>query len=154
MPTVPLPDSLQGALVVAVDDSPPAREALHFAAQLATALSRPLAVVTVWNYVNTPRPGGAADGPPVEAVWQAEVEQRLDALLREECGADVALTPLVVHGNTTPVLLAVSARAAHLVVGSRGRGGFVGLMLGSTSDQLVRHAECPITVVRSSSTTA
>lgn len=148
MPAPALPDHLQGALVVAVDDSASAREALHFAVDLAAGLRVPLAVVAAWNFLNSPRPAGIGDEPPSEAAWQAEAEQRLKAMLAEQPIDGVEVRPVVVHGNTTPVLLAVSRLAAHLVVGSRGRGGFAGLVLGSTSDQLVRHASCPVTVVR------
>jgi nucleotide-binding universal stress UspA family protein len=152
MPTPALPDLLTGALVVAVDDSKPALEALRFARGLAAGLGRPLAVVSVWNFVNSPQPAGQGDAPPSEAVWQAEAESRLAELLDRQQGPDVELRPVVLHGNTTPVLLEVSRRAAHLVVGSRGRGGFAGMLLGSTSDNLVRHAACPVTVVRTPDT--
>lgn len=147
-----LPDHLQGALVVAVDDSASAREALAFATDLAARLGEPLAVVGVWNFVNSPSPARSGNELPAEAEWQAEAEQRLTTLLAEQPTGDVELRPVVVHGNTTPVLLAVSQLVGHLVVGSRGRGGFAGLVLGSTSDQLVRHASCPVTVVRRSTT--
>jgi nucleotide-binding universal stress UspA family protein len=152
MPTPALPDLLTGALVVAVDDSEPAREALRFARGLAAGLGRPLAVVSVWNFVNSPQPAGQQDTAPSEAVWQAEAESRLAALLAEQEEPPVEVQPVVLHGNTTPVLLEVSRRAAHLVVGSRGRGGFSGMLLGSTSDSLVRHAACPVTVVRTPDT--
>lgn len=148
MPTLALPEHLKGALVVAVDDSPSAREALSFATALALGLGEPLAVVAVWNFVNSPRPDGLGDEPPSEAAYQAAAERRLTATLSEQPPAGVEVRPVVLHGNTTPVLLAVSRLAAHLVVGNRGRGGFAGLLLGSTSEQLVRHACCPVTVVR------
>ena len=140
-----LPQDLTGALVVAVEDSPAAREALRWAAALATALDRPLHAVTVWNFVRGHAPHDAhPDETPSAARWQAEAERRLQALVAEEVTTPVQL--LTLHGNTVPTLLAVAAVADHLVVGSRGRGGFAGLVLGSTSDQLVRYAACPVTV--------
>lgn len=145
-----LPEDLRGALVVAVEDSPPAREALRYAASMAEQAGRPLWVVTVWNFVIGPAPEQSPDSSPSEASWQAEAERRLAALVAEELGDAPAaeLRPLALHGNTTPTLLELTRAAGHLVVGSRGRGGFSGLLLGSTSEQLVRHADCPVTVVR------
>ena len=150
MPTPTLPDSLRGALVMAVDDSPPAREALRYAAKLAVACGKPLHVVHVWNFVTGAAPEHDGNTSPSEAAWQAEAERRLARLLVEELGEspEVQLQPVVLHGNTSPVLLKVSELADHLVVGSRGRGGFKGMLLGSTSEQLVRHSSCPVTVVR------
>lgn len=155
MPEPAVPDDLRGALVAAVDDSEPAREALRFAADLAEGLGRPLHVLAVWNLVT----GRAPEHPPgttvSEAAWQEEAERRLAALLAEEVGdrQRLQLQPVVLHGNTAPTLLAVSELAGHMVVGSRGRGGFAGLLLGSTSEQLIRHAGCPVTVVRHGCTT-
>lgn len=147
MDTPVLPQDLRGALVVAVEDSPAAREALRWAADLAAGLGRPLHVVSVWNLVNGRRPRDA-DGneTPTLGRWQERAEADLAALVAEELPGSTA-TQLVLHGNTVPTLLAVSALAGHLVVGTRGRGGFAGLLLGSTSDQLVRYADCPVTVV-------
>lgn len=147
MHTQELPQDLRGALVVAVEDSPAAREALRWAADLATGLGRPLTVVSVWNFVNGRRPEDAdGDEGPTLGRWQERAEADLAALVAEELPGTTA-TQLVLHGNTVPTLLAVAALAGHLVVGTRGRGGFAGLLLGSTSDQLVRYAGCPVTVV-------
>lgn len=143
-----LPDDLRGALVVAVDDSPAAREALRWAAGLATGLGRPLHVLSVWNFITGSAPyDQRSDETPSLERWQAEAERRLASLVAEELG-DSEARQVVLHGNTTPTLLATSELADHLVVGSRGRGGFTGLLLGSTSDQVVRHGSCPVTVVR------
>ncbi|CAN5155601.1 hypothetical protein BH24ACT10_BH24ACT10_09130 [soil metagenome] len=146
-----LPDCVTGALVVAVDDSPPALEALRFAGELAQGLGQPLTVLSVWNFVNGHGPAAKGDEPLSEAAWQAEAERRLDVLLGEHPLLGVEVYRAVVHGNTSPTLLAATHAAHHLVIGSRGRGGFTGLLLGSTSDQLVRHASCPVTVVRRAS---
>ena len=54
----------------------------------------------------------------------------------------------VIEGPPARVLVALSADADLLVVGSRGRGGFSELLLGSVSQQCVHHARCPVTVVR------
>ena len=139
-----------GALVVAVDDSACGRAALRFAVDLARRLHEPLHVVSVWNFVIGPRPPRSSDSPPSEEEWQAAAQSRVEALVADEipdlAGADLRVA--AVHGNVVPALLEISGSAGHLVVGSRGRGGFSGLLLGSTSDQLVHHATCPLTVVR------
>lgn len=149
MDTSRIPPELRGALVAAVDDSDCAREALAFAAGLARGLGTPLHVLLVWNFVSGEGPRQERDAPPSVEAWQKHSEARLAALTEGVTG--VELVRHVLHGNTRPTLLAVSELAGHLVVGSRGRGGFAGLMLGSTSEQLVRHASCPVTVVRSGS---
>lgn len=150
MTTKPLPEDLRDALVVAVDDSPAAREALRYAATMATEAARPLHVVSVWNFVMGPAPADHPDGPPSEARWQAEADGRLQRMVAEELGEAPGLEvhTRALHGNTVPVLLAVSELARHLVLGSRGRGGFSGLLLGSTSEQLMHYARSPVTVVR------
>lgn len=149
-----LPEDLRGALVAAVDDSSSAREALRFAARLAEEGGKPLHVVTVWNFVNGQAPDQPADTPPSEQAWQQEAERGLAALLAQELATASGVRSTVLHGNTGPTLLEVSRVADHLVVGSRGRGGVAGLLLGSTSEELVRHGGCPITVVREGSTTS
>ena len=154
MTTKSVPEDLRDALVVAVDDSVPAREALRYAASMASESGRTLHVVSVWNFVMGPAPVQERDSPPSEAQWQAEAEQRLTRLVTEELGGQRELEIAIhaLHGNTVPVLLAVSELARHLVLGSRGRGGFSGLLLGSTSEQLMHYARSPVTVVRQGTT--
>jgi nucleotide-binding universal stress UspA family protein len=60
----------------------------------------------------------------------------------------VEIRPKVVEGNPAAALLAASAGAELLVLGSRGHGGFVEALLGSVSQHCVHHAKCPVVVIR------
>jgi nucleotide-binding universal stress UspA family protein len=60
----------------------------------------------------------------------------------------------VMQGHPAKVLLDAAAGADQLLVGSRGRGGFSGMLLGSVSQHLIAHAPCPVTVIRDTSDAA
>ena len=59
----------------------------------------------------------------------------------------VPVEQVVVPGKPRQELLDLSTRADLVVVGSRGRGGFTGMLLGSTSQTLIHHAGCPVLIV-------
>lgn len=107
--------------------------------------------------------GDAADGRdgpgilPAGYDLQAEASARLDTVLREQNAsvegrpADSPLTWEVIERSPTAGLLAAAEEGASLlVVGSRGHGGFAGLLLGSVSQQCAAHARCPVVVVHDS----
>jgi nucleotide-binding universal stress UspA family protein len=61
---------------------------------------------------------------------------------------DVRVEPIVAAGHPASVLFAASRGSALVVVGSRGRGSLAGALLGSVSQDLLRHSHCPVTVAR------
>jgi len=90
-------------------------------------------------------PGRAAEGlgGDARAAVEAFVGDRLGG------GLDVALDIETVQGRqASAAVLDAAEEAELLVVGSRGTGGFGGLLLGSVSQQVVEHASCPVVVVR------
>jgi nucleotide-binding universal stress UspA family protein len=63
-------------------------------------------------------------------------------------GLSMPVRPFVTRGSAGEILVRLSDRADLVVVGSRGLGGFKGLVLGSVSHQVTHHASCPVVVVR------
>lgn len=132
-------------VVVGVDGSPDSVRALQKAAELARALDVPLEAVTAWQF-----PLGF-DESLAASVWSPEEDAReiLHAAVAEAFpgGEPDDLTRSVVVGPAARALISASEHATMLVTGSRGRGGFTGLLLGSVSTACAQHARCPALIV-------
>ncbi|MCW2582524.1 MAG: putative universal stress protein [Klenkia sp.] len=140
-----------GGMVVGHDGSRCAQEALAWALTVAARGHWPVHVVRAWSMTSCPRPASATPGfvPPL-ADWEAAVHAELQEHVAEVASdRDVTVTCQVVHAAPARAMVEASAAADLVVVGARGRGGFRGLLLGSVSNQVVEHAHCPVTVVRS-----
>ena len=139
-----------GPVVVGVDGSATSEAAIGFAFDDAAVRGVPLLAVHTWN-AGRSAPAGAA------ATDSTEVEEGERAMLSEQLAGwrdkypDVDVRPIVERGRPTATLLQYAQRAQLVVVGSRGRGGFAGMVLGSTSHSLITHAICPVIVVRRNS---
>jgi nucleotide-binding universal stress UspA family protein len=140
-----------GKIVVGVDGSSGSRAALRWAHEEAALRSATLEAVAVWQLpVTTGLPAFGAMPPPEDL--SGEAERALLATLSEEGAVstdEVPVTSVVAEGAAAAALLEAATDADLLVVGSRGHGGFAGLLLGSVSHQCVSHAPCPVVVVRS-----
>jgi nucleotide-binding universal stress UspA family protein len=134
-------------IVVGVDGSDESKEALRWAAEQAGYTGSSLDVVTVWQ---VPLGFGWPAVLPEDYNPEADAKQVLDAVIEEVLGANpkVEIRRIVEEGQAAAALLEHSKGARELVVGSRGRGGFAGMLLGSTSNQCVQHASCPVVVTR------
>ena len=134
--------------MVGVDGSEGSEAALRWAVEEAGFRDAVVEVVHGWTYPFA----GEATGMASMTVDGAELERGAAALVRSMIDAvpsSVTLEPVVVRGAPAAALLraADDADADLLVVGSRGRGGFTGLLLGSVSQQVVHHAACPVVVI-------
>ncbi|MEU7997208.1 universal stress protein [Micromonospora sp. NPDC049060] len=137
-------------VVVGVDGSAAALDAVRAAAREAAQRQRPLRVVHAFIWPLTRAPLGAAEGAPAGAGLRNQAERYVAEAIAEatKVAPDVPVTGVVVDGAATPVLLAQSQDAALLVLGHRGLGGFAGLLLGSSTVQVSAHAQVPVLVVR------
>lgn len=139
-------------IVVGVDGSDTSRRALRWAAEEARAHDAELHVVHAWE---VPTPGAAVGLAPrrtaVKAGEQRDVaEDLLKEILTEELGDYPAekVRPSIGRGPAATILLEAARGADLLVVGSRGLGGFSGLLLGSVSSKVAHYAACPVVIVR------
>jgi nucleotide-binding universal stress UspA family protein len=151
------PGVVAGVIVVGVDGSPSSIAALRFAAEEARLREARIVAVHAWTYVPPPpvgEPGlmaaASADYPGyLEAERDAaekELRAALDATFRRE--RDLELEERLLEGDAGEVLVAEAEEATLLVVGSRGRGELVSVLLGSVSSHVVHHATCPVVVVK------
>jgi nucleotide-binding universal stress UspA family protein len=143
-------------IVVGVDDSPSSQHALRWAIEEARFRSTTLYVVSAWEFPFAPAAdeasGVQSDAdllPQVPSLERSALDELAAAVT--DAGGDPknsAVTMHVVRGHPVRVLLDAAKNADLLVVGSRGRGGFAGLLLGSVSRECARRATCPVVVVR------
>lgn len=143
-------------ILVGVDDSSGARAALRFAADRAAEAQAPLIVATAYR-------------PAPARVWadssyysmEATGTPHFDAMAREAAGNVTAAAvraaqeqhpsltaqELVITGSPTRELVGAAGGCGLLVVGTRGHGGFAGLLLGSVSHGVIHSAPCPVVIV-------
>jgi nucleotide-binding universal stress UspA family protein len=155
------------AVVVGVDGSAGAKEALRWALVEGRLRNAPVRVVHAWTFGYI---GGTVDGYLYWDGWLGSSTSlgvdlsdlhRAGEDLLERALADfedetqgVEIERQVVQGAAAEVLVDAAAPGDLLVVGSRGHGGFAGLLPGSVSQQCVHHARCPVVVVHGAKPTA
>jgi nucleotide-binding universal stress UspA family protein len=140
----------EGPVVLGVDGTPAGESAIAFAFAEASIRGTSLVAVHTWTdlLLETAFAGGATalDFAPLAQQAEEVLGERLAGW--QEKYPDVAVTRNVSRAAASHALLHHAEYGQLVVVGSRGRGGFRGLLLGSTSQHLVHHSPCPVAVVR------
>jgi nucleotide-binding universal stress UspA family protein len=140
-------------IVVGVDGSKGAQSALSWALAEARLRQTALRVVSAWEVPVLIFGAAPAFAPPLDPTGDPDLalaaERTIEDALRELAAATegVEVERVVVNGHAAPILVDASREAELLVVGSRGLGGFTGLLLGSVSQHSVHHAHCPVVVI-------
>jgi nucleotide-binding universal stress UspA family protein len=131
-------------LVVGVDGSEHGNAALRWAVDEAQVHEGEIVAVFAWQmpFVGIP---GAFDRDEMEKVCKSFINEAVAAAVP---GARVPITKLVAQGDVSAALMEAARGADMLVLGSRGRGGFAGLKLGSVSQECAQHAACPVVIVK------
>lgn len=141
---------MTGRVVVGVDGSTSGLAAVEVAAREARLRGAELRVVHafLWPAMHPP-PGPLPLGPPAGGVRNMVEHLVAEAVERAKTAEpEVTVSHAVMTGEPLAVLGAQSRAAELVVVGSRGMGGFAGLLAGSTAVHLVVHGRCPVLVVR------
>jgi nucleotide-binding universal stress UspA family protein len=138
-----------GEVVVGVDGSPAGAGAVGFAFEEASVRGVRLRALLAWLH-----PVSAGPGDMVPLVYDREILAAGERRLLAESLAgwrakypDVEVVAEAVRGRAARVLAEASVHAGLLVVGSRGRGGFAGLLLGSVGHAMLLRAHCPVAIV-------
>jgi nucleotide-binding universal stress UspA family protein len=137
-------------IVVGIDGSDTSRQALAWAVREAGTHGGRVEAVTTWHLPYPEMyPYGVAAGEDKE-LHERQAREVLDGVVdgTDTAGLAEPVERIVACGHPASTLVDMAKGADLLVVGSRGRGGFAGLLLGSVSTYCVHHAACPVLVVR------
>jgi nucleotide-binding universal stress UspA family protein len=131
-------------IVVGVDGSEHGNAALEWAVSEAEVHQGEIVAVFAWQlpFIGVP---GAFDRDEMERVCKEFVDSTVAAVVP---ASPVPITRLVAEGDVSASLILAAKGADMLVLGSRGRGGFAGLRLGSVSQECVQHAACPVAIIK------
>ena len=136
-------------IVVGIDGSPAAEKALAFALEEARLRKLPLRIVCAWEIAPINYAGAALRPSPdlaqVAELHADEVLARAIETIGNEPGVEIET--VAAPGHPPAVLVEQSEDATLLVVGTRGRGGFASLVLGSVSQAIAHQALCPLAIV-------
>jgi nucleotide-binding universal stress UspA family protein len=138
-------------IVVGVDGSEGSRVALEHAVAQARRWNARLSVVNAWEYAWQWTEGYNPNWSEDEEWFANHATEQATTLLDAVVGPapwPEWIEVIVTRGSPAAVLVDESASADLVVVGSRGRGGLRGALLGSVSLATINHAQCPVTVVR------
>jgi nucleotide-binding universal stress UspA family protein len=144
---------VSGRIVVGVDGSAASKRALSWAFDEARLRGTSLAAIHAWTRPIPSAagfPGGLVvpiDESTVEAL-QESAQEVLQRVVSEVQTEGVEVEQRVVEGSAAGALIEAADGAELLVVGSRGHGGFAGLLLGSVSQQCAHYANCPVVIIR------
>ncbi|MFC5748303.1 universal stress protein [Actinomadura rugatobispora] len=145
----PAAEAPAAGVVVGVDCSPGSAAALEFAFGEAALRGTSLRAVLAWTQplAEDPRAGQTLFFEPEVVTEECDAALADFAAGCEAEHPDVPFRRQVVHARPAPALAEASASAELLVVGTRGRGGFTGLLLGSVGHAMLHRARCPVAVV-------
>jgi nucleotide-binding universal stress UspA family protein len=134
-------------IIVGVDGSEESLRALRWDIDESRLRGLPLHVVNCWHY--PPTPFSPYQPPLSHEDFERTATDIVDSCVADALGkeSDVEYTTRIVEGHPSSVLVDLSADADMIVVGCRGRGGFVGLLIGSVSQHVAEHAHCPVVVI-------
>ena len=136
-------------IVAGVDGSAASTSALEFAIEEARLRHADLHVIYAYPVIERHVTGST--GKDYYEQVEAEAKEFLQAMIKSAPSTEgVTVQWIGAPGNPAEVLIEASREAAILVIGSRGVGGFIGLLMGSVSEQCVHHSHCPVLVVRES----
>ena len=137
--------SPQPFIVVGTDGSHHAERALEFAAEEARRRDAPVRVVTAWHVPAAVYGSGFAPmtNPSVEETTRQAAEEIAERAAENLRARGLEVETRVCHAQAADALVQEAHGADLLVVGSRGHGGFSGLLLGSVGQQCAQHAPCP-----------
>lgn len=133
-------------VVVGVDGGPDSLRALRWAADYARTVEAPLIALTAFEIPSVPGPYAMAGWKDPEALEES-ARIMLEEAVRDTLGDDAVVEKYVLRGHPAQAIVTASRDARLVVVGSRGRGGFAGMLLGSVSQHVVPHAQCPVVVL-------
>ena len=143
--------NLQQVIVVGVDDSADAARALEWAAAEARVHHDRVLLVHVWQYPGVGVSTYAGDPLPVfghEDLKKMAAEVLARAADRmKKLDSTVEVDTRLIQGHPGEALIDASRDARLLIVGSRGLGGFKGMVLGSVSNSVAHHARCPVVIL-------
>ena len=133
-------------VVVGVDGSDSSKAALRWAARFAAMFGGRVDVITAWHIPTTfAGPGYIPSTFDLSVDYEKVLGNVVDEVFGSERPRNMRLA--VREGSAARVLLDESKDATMLVVGSRGHGGFAGLLLGSVSAKVAEHATCPVLII-------